>query len=52
MIFPLPNGVVDLVPMHGHVLWRLDPEANLVTADLDDDEHNVVADVDPLVPLP
>jgi hypothetical protein len=45
------NGVVDFSPMHRHLLGRLDPKANLVAANLDNHDCNIVVDDDTLVLL-
>ena len=45
------DGLVDLTTMDGDMLGRLDPEANLVAANLDHGHRDIVVDDDALVLL-
>ena len=47
----LAYQVGDLLPMHRHVRRGLDPHAHLIPADIDDGNHDVVANDDPLISL-
>jgi hypothetical protein len=50
--FALPLALdrfIDFVTMHRHLPWRLDTEPDLVTADLNDDNADVIVDDDALV---
>ena len=43
------NGVVDFLSVHRNGLWRLDAEANFVTANVNDGNHDIIADHDAFV---
>src|SRR5579883_107920 len=46
---PLPvDALIDLLPMHGHLLWRVDAAPHLVAFDAEDRERHRIADHDGL----
>lgn len=43
------DGVIDFLSVHRNGLWRLDAEANFVAADVNDGDHDIIADHDAFV---